>query len=68
MNNIMVERLWRSVKYEKIFLRDHEADPALVAGLKPYFKFYNLERTHQNHDWRTPAEVHFEQSELLLAT
>ena len=48
MDNIFIERLWRSVKYEKIFLEEFETVPELLSGLKDYFKFYNFERTHQS--------------------
>jgi putative transposase len=50
--------LWRSVKYEKIFLEEFEAETAeLIAGLKEYFEFYNFERPHQSFSGKTPAEV-----------
>ena len=48
MDNIFIERLWRSVKYEKIFLEEFETVPQLLSGLKEYFKFYNFERPHQS--------------------
>ncbi len=46
MDNIFMERLWRSVKYEKIFLEEFETVKELIAGLKEYFEFYNFERPH----------------------
>jgi len=58
-DNIFVERLWRSVKYEDIYLRDYETVPALHQGLKTYFTFYNSERPHQSLGYLTPAEVHY---------
>jgi len=58
LDNIFVERLWRSVKYEHIYLRDYAAVPQLEVGLGDYFHFYNHERLHQSLDYRTPAEVH----------
>ena len=61
LDNIFVERLWRSVKYEHIYLHDQASVPALQAGLARYFTFYNQERFHQNLDYCTPAEVHFAQ-------
>lgn len=61
LDNIFVERLWRSVKYEHIFLHDYASVPALHAGLTSYFNFYNYERFHQSLDYCTPAEVHFAQ-------
>jgi putative transposase len=61
LDNIFVERLWRSVKYEHIYLYDHATVPALHASLTAYFNFYNNDRFHQSLDYRTPAEVHFAQ-------
>jgi len=58
MDNIFIERLWRSVKYEKIFLEEFETVTKLIAGLKEYFKFYNFERPHQSFSGKTPAEVY----------
>ena len=59
LDNIFIERLWRSVKYEDIYLKDYAVVPELDAGLAHYFSFYNDERPHQSLDYRTPAEVHF---------
>jgi putative transposase len=58
LDNVFVERLWRSVKQEDIYLRRYERVPALQAGLVAYFGFYNLERPHQSLEYRTPAEVY----------
>ncbi len=58
MDNIFIERLWRSVKYEDIYLKDYASVPELDAGLQAYFRFYNQDRPHQSLDYRTPAEVH----------
>jgi len=58
MDNIMIERLWRSLKYEDIYLKDYETVGELVAGLRVYFEYYNNERSHQSFDGRTPAEVY----------
>ena len=60
MDNIMVERLWRTVKYEDIYIRDYESVTDLVAGLKRYFSFYNDERPHQSFGGMTPAEVYWQ--------
>jgi len=58
-DNIFVERLWRSVKYEEVYLKDY-ADPVEARGeLRRYFRFYNEERPHQALQYRTPAEVYF---------
>lgn len=59
LDNIFVERLWRTVKYEDIYLHDYTSVPALEAGLERYFRFYNHERPHQSLAYRTPAEVHW---------
>ena len=59
MDNIFVERLWRTVKYEDIYLRDYQSVPTLYAGLDRYFNFYNHERPHQSLGYLTPAEVHY---------
>ena len=58
-DNIFVERLWRTVKYEDLYLKDYPTVLALEEGLTHYFTFYNQERPHQSLDYRTPAEVHF---------
>ena len=58
-DNIFIERLWRSVKYENIYLNDYASVPDLDQGLAQYFSFYNYERPHQSLDYRVPAEVHF---------
>ena len=57
MDNIMVERLWRTVKYEDIYIKDYETVQELIKGLREYFEFYNNERPHQTFGGRTPAEV-----------
>jgi putative transposase len=58
LDNIFVERLWRSVKYEDIYLKGYASLPELLLGLTEYFAFYNGERPHQSLGYRTPAEVH----------
>jgi len=59
LDNIFAERLWRSIKYEDIYLREYESGKDLRAGLKNYFLFYNKERLHQSLKYQTPEEVHF---------
>jgi putative transposase len=61
LDNVFVERLWRTVKYEDIYLRGYEAVPELQQGLGRYFRYYNEERLHQALDYRTPAAVYREQ-------
>lgn len=58
LDNIFVERLWRTVKYEDVYLKDYATMSELVAGLKRYFDYYNHERPHQSLKGRTPMEVH----------
>jgi putative transposase len=58
LDNVFVERLWRTVKYEDIYLRCYETVPELTSGLGRYFPFYNEERPHQSLGYRTPAEVY----------
>jgi putative transposase len=60
LDNVFVERLWRSVKYEEIYLYCHETVPQLSKGLGSYFPFYNEQRLHQSLDYRTPAQVYRE--------
>jgi len=58
-DNIFTERLWRTVKYENIYLNDYDAVPDVYDGLDRYFAFYNDERLHQSLDYATPREIHF---------
>ena len=67
VDNVFVERLWRSVKYEDIYLRAYETPAHLRAGLTRYFAFYNSRRRHSALDRRTPDEVYFNQVSPDLA-
>jgi len=58
LDNIFVERLWRSVKYEKVYLNDFQTVNQAYSGLKEYFEFYNHKRIHQSLEYQTPAEVY----------
>jgi putative transposase len=58
LDNVFVERLWRSVKYEDIYIKNYERVPELESGLTAYFRFYDEERLHQSLGYRTPAEVY----------
>jgi len=60
LDNIFVERLWRTVKYEDIFIHDYETVADARAGLRGYFPFYNDERFHQSLDYQTPAQVYWQ--------
>lgn len=63
LDNIFVERLWRSVKYENIFPRNYRTMQEAREGLSRYFTFYNEERPHQSLGYRTPKAVHFGKEE-----
>ena len=58
LDNIFVERLWRSVKYEDVYLKGYADMGELTLGLTQYFSFYNTERPHQSLDYKTPQEVY----------
>jgi putative transposase len=58
LDNVFVERLWRTVKYEDVYLRGYDTVPDLERGLRAYFTFYNEARLHQSLGYRTPAEVY----------
>ncbi len=58
LDNIFVERFWRSVKYEEVYLKDYQSVPEAVNNLRAYFTFYNHERLHQALDYQTPAQVY----------
>ena len=58
LDNIFIERLWRTVKYEDVYLNHYATVPALFLGLERYFTFYNHERPHQSLGYRTPAQMY----------
>ena len=58
MDNIFIERLWRSVKYEEIYLNEYGSIIELRKALRNYFHFYNTERPHQTFDGATPLEMY----------
>ena len=60
LDNIFTERLWRTVKYEEVYLNDYDSPRAARKRLCGYFEFYNQERLHQSLGYRTPAEVYFD--------
>jgi putative transposase len=60
VDNVFVERLWRSVKYEEIYLHAHETVRAVKTALRRYFDFYNARRPHQSLEYRTPDEMYFD--------
>ena len=66
VDNVFVERLWRSVKYEDVYLRAYETPTELRTGLAQYFTFYNTRRRHSALDRRTPDAVYFDQANQEL--
>ena len=65
VDNIFTERLWRSVKYEEVYLSDYETPTEARAGLASYLAFYNQERPHQALGYLTPAAVHAAPDRLM---
>lgn len=57
-DNIFIERLWRSVKYENVYLKDYETPRAARMGIDEYFNYYNGQRPHQSLGYRKPAEIY----------
>ena len=62
LDNIIVERLWRSVKYEEVYIKDYARGVDAHEGLTRYLRFFNEERPHQSLGYRTPSEVYFERA------
>jgi len=62
MDNIFTERLWRSLKYENVYLMHYGSVSEGRQGINSYFHFFNNERLHQSLNYQTPAEVHFEKT------
>lgn len=58
-DNIFVERLWRTIKYEEVYLKDYQSVPIAISSLGHYFTFYNHQRPHQALGYQTPAAVYF---------
>jgi len=65
LDNIFVERLWRTVKYEDVYLKAYETPKETFIGLKSYFRFYNEERPHQALGYQTPATLYQEGSRTV---
>jgi putative transposase len=59
VDNVFVERLWRSVKYEELYLHAYETVREVRIALARYFSFYNTRRPHQSLGYRTPDEMYF---------
>jgi len=62
VDNVFIERIWRSLKYEEVYLKAYESVRVARESIKTYLTFYNSERTHQSLDRLTPDEVYFEES------
>ena len=59
MDNIFTERFWRSLKYEEVYLKSYETVFEAKENIASYMQFYNYERKHQSHNYKTPAEIYF---------
>jgi putative transposase len=66
LDNIFTERLWRSVKYEEVYLHEYTTPKEARQALKEYFLFYNQKRLHQSLDYQTPATVYFQAGDKTL--
>ena len=58
-DNIFTERLWRTIKYEEVYLKEYQSPNEAEQSLKKYINFYNNERLHQSLKYQTPAEIYF---------
>ena len=65
LDNIFIERLWRSLKYEDIYLKDYQSVREVILGIEEYFYFYNNQRPHQSLKYNTPAEVYCNNCSLI---
>jgi putative transposase len=61
LDNVFTERLWRTIKYEEVYLKEYTSPREAREGLTAYLRFYNERRIHQALEYRTPAEVYFTQ-------
>ena len=66
MDNIFTERLWRTVKYENIYIHDYQNIEEARIGLTQYFQFYNHRRIHQSLDYKTPAQIYLPVNQLIF--
>jgi putative transposase len=67
LDNIFVERLWRTVKYDYVYIKDYTNVSECKTGLQEYFKTYNERRLHQELDYKTSMDVHKKELEKLIA-
>ncbi len=67
VDNVFIERLWRSVKYEEVYLKAYDSAGDARRSLAAYFEFYNIKRRHQSLDELTPDTVYFESAVRMAA-
>ena len=67
LDNIFIERFWRSLKYENIFIHDYKSVTELKYGISKYMQFYNTERFHQSLEYKTPDEVYYEDQKQAVS-
>jgi len=67
LDNVYIERFWRSIKYENIFINDYESVNKLRDGIDRYMKFYNADRFHQSLDYKTPDEIYYENQKQAVS-
>ena len=60
LDNVFVERLWRSLKYERVYIHNYDTVQEAIRDIGNYVDFYNHERPHQSLGYRTPGEVYFD--------
>ena len=65
LDNIFVERFWRTMKYEWLYLNDYDTVKKLSRGLQNYLEFYNNERLHSSLDYQTPSEIYFQKKSFI---
>jgi len=58
-DNIFIERFWRSLKYEEVYLKDYQSVTEANYNISNYINFYNSERPHQSLNYQTPSQIHF---------
>ena len=65
-DNLFIERLWRTVKYEEVYLKAYQDGKAARIGIGDYFRFYNTQRPHQSLGYKTPAEEYFSERVVII--
>lgn len=59
LDKIIIERFWRNIKYEEVYLKDYESPKEARINIRDYIDFYNYNRPHQSLDYKTPSSVYF---------